>query len=371
MCVIAGYSGNRRAAPILIEMIRKIERFDGGAPTGIVTIHEGKLYVAKALGDVDMLLKMTNAMDLPGTTGLIHSRPGDDFMNTCHPYLDDSGKYAVVENGTSAGTGNEAFFAEMRTIMDELLDRGISSPNSRDRLWDLGYNKLAYTKDGKPFYPICNPFALGIGDAVRDTPPEQMKTALASATKAMHERLPTDNISVAVHADLPDTITVCTVSRPMSVLEAEGETYLASCAIAFPEDVKGKVTHLPTCSLSQITPEGLTLLSDTLEGVRVEPVTEEILRAYTDAIVEQMGKKPLSIYEFKRPEVWHEPMVDCDRFVKPNSMLKPDMPALYQALYRLYKEGRLTYFTDVLYGRDSLFGWPVRDWYFTKFSVKQ
>lgn len=30
MCVIAGYSGNRRAAPILIEMMKKIEYYDGG-----------------------------------------------------------------------------------------------------------------------------------------------------------------------------------------------------------------------------------------------------------------------------------------------------------------------------------------------------
>ena len=40
MRVIAGYSGNRRAAPILIEMIRREQFFDGGKVTGIVTIHE-------------------------------------------------------------------------------------------------------------------------------------------------------------------------------------------------------------------------------------------------------------------------------------------------------------------------------------------
>ena len=368
MCVIAGYTGSKRAAPILIEMMRKIERFDGGSPTGIVTIHEGKLYVAKALGDVDMLLKMTDAMDLPGTTGLIHSRPGEDFMNTCHPYMDADGKYAMMENGTTGGTGNEDYFAEMRTIMDDLLDRGISAPNSRDKLWAMGYSKLAYTKDGKPFYPVCNPYALGIGDAVKGTPKDDMKEALAEATKAMHERIPIDNITVGVHADLPDTITVCTVSRPMSVLEAEGECYLASCAIAFPEDVKGKVTHLPQCSLSQVTPKGLELLATKLDGVRCEPVTEEILEIYEKAILDQMSEKPTAVCEFKFPKgIWHEPMVDCDRFVIEGAMLKPQMPAFYQAVYRLYKKGRITYYTDMVYGRDCV--WPNRDFYFTKFKV--
>lgn len=57
-------------------MLRKIERFDSGSPTGIVTLHEGKLYVAKALGDVDMLLKMTDAKEgrLTYRTELLYGR---------------------------------------------------------------------------------------------------------------------------------------------------------------------------------------------------------------------------------------------------------------------------------------------------------
>ena len=51
MCVIAGYAGNRPAAPILVDMLRKEQFFDGGLSTGIATIHEGKLYTAKVLGD--------------------------------------------------------------------------------------------------------------------------------------------------------------------------------------------------------------------------------------------------------------------------------------------------------------------------------
>ena len=37
MRVIAGSSGNRRAAPILLEMLRREQFFDGGKATGIVT----------------------------------------------------------------------------------------------------------------------------------------------------------------------------------------------------------------------------------------------------------------------------------------------------------------------------------------------
>ena len=46
MCNIAGYTGFRRAAPVLIDMIRREEGFLGGYYTGIATIHEGKVYSA-------------------------------------------------------------------------------------------------------------------------------------------------------------------------------------------------------------------------------------------------------------------------------------------------------------------------------------
>ena len=57
MCNIAGYTGSRRAAPILLEMIKKQEYIDGSLSTGIATIHEGKLYTAKVLEMPIRLLK--------------------------------------------------------------------------------------------------------------------------------------------------------------------------------------------------------------------------------------------------------------------------------------------------------------------------
>ena len=44
MCNIAGYVGEKEAAPILVEMLKREEIFDGGYSTGIITIHNGKFY---------------------------------------------------------------------------------------------------------------------------------------------------------------------------------------------------------------------------------------------------------------------------------------------------------------------------------------
>ena len=367
MCVIAGYSGEKRAAPILIDMIKRIEYFDGGYATGIATIHEGKLYVARAMGDVDMLLKMTNAMDLPGTTGIIHSRPGFDFFSTTHPFLDRDEKLALVTNGSFAGTATDAYYAEMRRVADELYDAGVRS-RCGDDIKPEGFYEKFKTKDGRAFWsPEIRAFSVGLAAAQA----ENKRDAITDALKAGFERLPGDQINVCIHAEVPDTISLATVTRPMSVLEAAGETYIASCAIAFPENVAGKVTHLPQCSVVRVTPAGFSVIYDEMKGVRCEPVTEETVAAFTAALEEQIGKggRPLGVYEIKKPNPWHEPMVDVDRadFRAEGDVLKPKMPAFYQALYRLYKAGRITYYTDRLYARDV--AWPNKDCYFTKFKL--
>ena len=88
MCNIAGYVGERRAAPILLEMLKREEGFEGGYSTGIATLHEGKIYYAKLVGDVDRLTSLTEAASLPGNIGIIHSRSGGrEGAEWAHPFI--------------------------------------------------------------------------------------------------------------------------------------------------------------------------------------------------------------------------------------------------------------------------------------------
>ncbi len=370
MCVIAGYSGNRRAAPILIEMMRRIEYVDGGYATGIATVHEGKIYYAKAIGDVEMLLRTTDAAELPGTVGIIHTRPSGEYLSNTHPYFDATGKLALVENGTPGPTSCPEQFAAFCEIMNEMLDRGITAPSARDL--DPGKHRNYYTKDGKPFYYI-EAYSHLLGDMVKDAPPQELGEALAQAAKRVHERLPADNVTATIHANLPNTITVATVTRPMSVLAAEGETYMASLALAFPDELQHlPVTHLPQCSVSQITPSGLQIRSVGMEGVRSEPVTEQVVRYYKEVLERELtGKQeaPLSILDIPCPmDIWSAPRVDC-RYVCEGRDLKPARFAVYQAMWELHREGRLHSRLGLVYGRDYV--WPDTDCYFTKFWLDE
>ena len=76
MCNIAGYAGHQQAAPILLEMLRRQQPYDGDMSTGIAVIHEGKLHFRRIVGDVDTLIRETDVLSLPGTVGIAHTRPG-------------------------------------------------------------------------------------------------------------------------------------------------------------------------------------------------------------------------------------------------------------------------------------------------------
>ena len=67
MCNIAGYSGDKQAAPILLEMIRKQQYYDGDVCTGVATIHEGKIHYRKIVGDVDAIIREMNDPRISGT----------------------------------------------------------------------------------------------------------------------------------------------------------------------------------------------------------------------------------------------------------------------------------------------------------------
>jgi glucosamine--fructose-6-phosphate aminotransferase (isomerizing) len=88
MCNIAGYAGAKQAAPILLDMLRRQEAFDAEMSTGIATIYDGKLHYRKVIGNVDTLIRETDAFSLPGTVGIAHSRPfGRQGTIPMHPNL--------------------------------------------------------------------------------------------------------------------------------------------------------------------------------------------------------------------------------------------------------------------------------------------
>ena len=365
MCVIAGYAGHRRAAPILIEMLKKVQYIDGGLATGIATVHEGKLYTVKVLGDVDTLLRTTDALEFPGTCGIIHTRPWGDFQSHAHPFVSEDGDFAFCENGTYFQVTAPEFEAESRRIMGEYFRRGVTIKSAFDVPDHPDYAVGCLRLPNGQSYHNAEVYAQTIGEAVKDTPTADLADAIAKKTSEMLSRLPAELVTLSVHARLPDTVTVGRVTRPMAVGYGDGETYLCTTPIGFPEEIARRpVTFLPTASISRITPEGLTVTNLGIPGVRVEEVDARItayLRPRIEAVLTGKKNHPVPLYGMGsaawHKEMWHEPMIDC-HIVAPMGHLKATVAAVYETLWSFYREGRL----GLVNGRDEK-GNPVTKFY--------
>jgi len=100
MCGIVGYIGERNAAPILLECLRRLE-YRGYDSAGMATLSE-KIEVKKDKGKIDEIHNKLNFLELNGNLGVSHTRwatHGIPSMENAHPHLDNSGKIAVVHNG--------------------------------------------------------------------------------------------------------------------------------------------------------------------------------------------------------------------------------------------------------------------------------
>jgi hypothetical protein len=63
--VLAGYIGDKPAAPILLEMLEEQEGLAGGYYTGLATLDAGRLHFRKVVGDAARLKAETDALSLP------------------------------------------------------------------------------------------------------------------------------------------------------------------------------------------------------------------------------------------------------------------------------------------------------------------
>ena len=327
MCNIAGYIGNRQAAPILVEMLRRQEEFDGCMGTGIVTIHEGKLYSRKVIGDVDTLLRETDALTLPGTVGIIHSRScgkaGQE--NLLHPFLSTDEKVALVSNGTSGNLTH----VHLRDASTHWLE-------------DLGYEFFSRTPNLGNQHPMAKN-----GDRVH--PPEvrtyliqeylkQGKTfaeAMALAGNDMYG----DSVAVAVTVEEPDKIFAIRTTRPMCAMMSGSESYLSTTRFAFPEEVTGECFQLPLMHSCALSRDGLTVFKERITVEDVCNVTPYAYREGYDRIVALLqGKKDAPLYfddlEFavqrEMDDIWQE-----------KHTFQQHARLVYDVLWQLHTEGRL------------------------------
>ena len=101
MCGIIGYIGHKKASPILINGLLRLE-YRGYDSAGISTVEPDGLSIMKDKGRVKNLYNLKGIDDLKGTIGIAHTRwatHGKPSQENSHPHLDNSKSFAVVHNG--------------------------------------------------------------------------------------------------------------------------------------------------------------------------------------------------------------------------------------------------------------------------------
>ncbi len=324
MCNIAGYVGNKQAAPILIEMLKREECFDGGFSAGVATIHEGKIHYRKVVGTVEDLINSTDVLSLPGTIGIAHTRPGGDRIEHAHPFIAPDEKLAMVSNGD---TPMDDLIQQRKDILTMLEKEGYDFPYSYVNADDKKSGRLANGECvGKNYVILAyTQYFLDRGKSFDE--------AHALAEDGMFA----ENVSVMLKHDIPDKISVVRATRPMQVMLNGDETYIATCNFAFPEIPGAIISSLPELHSCNIFAGGYEVTKYRIESHGTCPITPmTYIKAY-DSIINMFNEADvLTFHELQvkldkeHPEIWHEKH-HYTQYAK----------VVYDILWQLHLEGRL------------------------------
>lgn len=322
MCNIAGYVGSQQAAPILVDMLMRQEGLAGGYYTGIVTYHEGKFYSYKLTGNTQYLLDHHDILSMPGTIGIIHSRSkaggGDEWA---HPFIgrDPEGhvlNYYVANGSVGYFKGREK---ENDLLAQELEAEGYIF-DSKVRIESERYQTL---KDG------CK---VHMSDVAAQLIARNQYHGMPGA-KAMEKGfcdMPCELVGLMLMTHTPGAIAYCATNMPMTVARAEHGMYLASAAVAMPQDAR-YVQQLPAHTAGYVFKDRWEVIPFETPVAELPDMDANVLcQAYT--IIEnelKTGEKSCS---------------ELKKAVK--AIFKTDFaPAVrttYEVLYAMHKQGRIS-----------------------------
>ncbi|UCD29748.1 MAG: glutamine--fructose-6-phosphate transaminase (isomerizing) [Planctomycetota bacterium] len=233
MCGIVGYIGQKRARPILLEGLKRLE-YRGYDSAGIALLHNRRINITRSAGRISSLETKLTDQGLDATVGIAHTRwatHGIPSEINAHPHKSTNGQIALVHNG---------IIENYRTLRTFLEQQGITCNTETDT--EVLVQLIGH------FY------SNNIEQAVRD---------------ALHEVQGTYGIAV-ISAEEPDRIVAARKGSPLIIGIGDGEYVVASDASAIIERTT-QVAYLADGEMAVITLDGFRTM--TLDAV---PVTKEV-----------------------------------------------------------------------------------------------
>ena len=274
MCGIIGYTGNKNAAPIMLEGLRKLE-YRGYDSAGLaVGTSDGDIDLRKCRGRINDLARMIRANHGPapkGSFGISHTRwathggPTDD---NAHPHLDGSNHLCIVHNGV---------IENYQALRDQLISAGHVFRSDTDS------EVLAHL--------------IGKGYDQADDPEHNAERLLGAVRDALSVVSGTYGIAV-MHAELPGVIVGARLGSPLVVGLGKGENFLASDVSAIVRHTRDAV-YLNDYDLVTVTPDDFEVSS--LSGGRARFEVSQV--DFTEEQAEKQGFAHFMLKEiFEQPE---------------------------------------------------------------------
>lgn len=101
MCGIVGYIGDRKAFPILVNGLKRLE-YRGYDSSGVALAQNGTIALYKKQGMVKEMEAHAASHDVSGSTGIAHTRwatHGQPSDHNAHPHISNNGNLVLVHNG--------------------------------------------------------------------------------------------------------------------------------------------------------------------------------------------------------------------------------------------------------------------------------
>ena len=166
MCGIIGYIGDKKAAPILMDALKRLE-YRGYDSAGISTINKNNILVEKDIGKLEEIKekrekeKNINFEKIEGNVGISHCRwatHGGVTKENAHPHTDCKNMISIVHNGIIEN------FSELK---EKLIQKGHKFKSSTDteviaHLIEDNYNGDIEEATRKALKQIEGSYALGI-----------------------------------------------------------------------------------------------------------------------------------------------------------------------------------------------------------------